>query len=285
MHANAYPSVLGPPVDMDLEDAMASLARLDGDGFWLDPVQAFDAGRLQVLADDPEFKKWLPWIRGGFNKERAREFAAEFSSSNWASGQPVWALRICGELMGVIDLRDRTQGAWEIGFWMHPDARGKGLMTRACALVIQAAFGSLGATRILHFARVGNDRSLRIARNLGFRPEGVRRKATPRGVERQWQSALLRSHWVHRAGRALEGPADVEVIDGARPSELVAQAVRLGTGETVDTPLNDMDKVEAARIMADIVCDAYELAGELGLDLEGALARKFRALVWSPRHR
>ena len=276
-----------------------------------------------LFRSDAEFKKWLPWIRGGFTRDRAKEFAREFSASNWASGEPVWALRVGGELMGVIDLRDRSAGAWEIGFWMHPEARGKGLMTSACALVVQAAFEHLDATRILHFARVGNDRSLRIARNLGFRPEGVRRKATPLGVERQWQSALLKSDWTARANLPLVRPFDAEVIDGARPTELVAQAARLGAGpsagprtsagvprgarpsagapsttpdpapptpggtvlDTGATPRNTgatprgtdsapLDQAAIAMLMADTVYETYRLAGEMGVDLDAALARR-----------
>ena len=270
MHSYAYPSTFGPPADMTASKEMIAVERLVGEGFVLDPIRAGDAQRLEVLSGDEEFRRWLPWVRGGFTRERAGEFADEFSRENWASGQPVWAVRIDGVLMGVVDLRDRGSGAWEIGFWMHPDARGKGLMTTACALVVQAAFDSLRATRILHFARVGNVRSLRIARNLGFVPEGVRRKLTPLGVERQWQSALLRSDWKQRGSGPHLGVPTPEVLDGARPGELVAEYLREGGRRR--PPSNQQVAAPLARQLADLVFGAYEVSAELGADLEAALA-------------
>lgn len=275
MHSYAYPSVFRPPADMALRSNIGAVERLDGNGFTLDPVHAGDAERLATLSQDEKFRRWLPWIRGGFTTERAREFAEDFSRKNWASGQPVWAVRIEGVLMGVVDLRDRGEGAWEIGFWMHPDARGKGLMTAACALVVQAAFDSLGALRILHFARVGNVRSLRIARNLGFSPEGVRRKPTPSGVERQWQSALLRSDWERRGSVAHVGVPTPDVLDGGRPRELVAEKMG-GDGGSGPPLYLDADAVTVAEMAAHAIFGIYGIAEEVGGDLGAALARVHR---------
>lgn len=283
MHSYAYPSVLGPTADMAVSSKMAAVEQLLGAGFTLDRLHAGDAPRLGILSQDEEFRRWLPWVRGGFTTERAREFADDFSRTNWASGQPVWAVRMGGELMGVVDLRDRGEGAWEIGFWMHPDVRGKGLMTAACALVVQAAFDSLGATRVLHFARVGNDRSLRIARNLGFAPEGIRRKPIPSGVERQWQSSLLHSDWKRRGSVAQMGVPTPDVLDGARPGELVAELMRVGVGGHPERAPSHPDRAPShpevpleavARMAALAVFGAYEVAEEFGVDLEAALSRE-----------
>ena len=172
-------------------------------------------------------------MRGGYTLERAEEFVTDFASSNWESGQPIWAL--CFEadpdsLIGVLDLRDRGQGEWEIGYWMRPEVRGRGLMITANHLALNHVFSSLGALRVMHYARVGNTRSRNVARRLGFVPEGVRRKPVARSgedatassgdrpassgdtpassgnalatagetsvvVEVQWQHSLLRSEW------------------------------------------------------------------------------------------
>ena len=104
---------------------------LRGDGLLLRPLGAKDLPRIVEACSDPLFARWLPWLRGRYTLERAEEFVTDFASSNWESGQPIWAL--CFEadpdsLIGVLDLRDRGQGEWEIGYWMRPEVRGRGLM-------------------------------------------------------------------------------------------------------------------------------------------------------------
>ena len=203
---------------------------LRGDGLILRPLGAKDLPRIVEACSDPLFARWLPWLRGGYTLERAEEFVTDFASSNWESGQPIWAL--CFEadpdsLIGVLDLRDRGQGEWEIGYWMRPEVRGRGLMITANHLALNHVFSSLGALRVIHYARQGNTRSRNVARRLGFVPEGVRRKPVARSgedatassgdtpapsgnasataretsvvVEVQWQHSLLKSEWLRQS--------------------------------------------------------------------------------------
>ncbi len=175
---------------------------LRGHGLLLRPLGTADLEQIRAACDDPLFLRWLPWRSGGYTRDSAERFLSEFAEKNWARGLPVWA--ICledspGDLIGVLDLRDRGAGAWEIGYWMRADYRGRGLMQLANYLAINFAFNTLGALRIMHFARVGNYQSRKVARLLGFVPEGVRRKPVgEHGVERQWQHSLLRSDWARQ---------------------------------------------------------------------------------------
>ena len=43
----------------------------------------------------------------------------------------------------------------EIGYWAHPDARGRGVMTRAMAVVLRYGFEDLGVRRIHAAAAAG----------------------------------------------------------------------------------------------------------------------------------
>ena len=214
------------PQQLEKMSAMKPERELRGDGLLLRPLGAKDLPRIVEACSDPLFARWLPWLRGGYTLERAEEFVTDFASSNWESGQPIWAL--CFEvdpdsLIGVLDLRDRGQGEWEIGYWMRPEVRGRGLMITANHLALNHVFSSLGALRVMHYARVGNTRSRNVARRLGFVPEGVRRKPVVRSgegatvssgnasappanasatagetsvtMEIQWQHSLLRSEW------------------------------------------------------------------------------------------
>ena len=184
---------------------------LRGDGLILRPLGAKDLPRIVEACSDPLFARWLPWLRGGYTLERAEEFVTDFASSNWESGQPIWAL--CFEadpdsLIGVLDLRDRGQGEWEIGYWMRPEVRGRGLMIAANHLALNHVFSSLGALRVMHYARVGNTRSRNVARRLGFVPEGVRRKP----VARSGEGATVSS------GNASAPPANASAPSGDTPA-------------------------------------------------------------------
>ena len=184
---------------------------LRGDGLLLRPLGAKDLPRIVEACSDPLFARWLPWLRGGYTLERAEEFVTDFASSNWESGQPIWAL--CFEadpdsLIGVLDLRDRGQGEWEIGYWMRPEVRGRGLMITANHLALNHVFLSLGALRVMHYARLGNTRSRNVARRLGFVPEGVRRKP----VVRSGEGATVSS------GNASAPPANASAPSGDTPA-------------------------------------------------------------------
>ena len=74
-------------------------------------------------------------------------------------------------LVGGIGLR-RERDAHELGYWLTPDAWGRGYATEAGHAVLHAARHALGLKRIAarHFA--DNPASGAVLRKLGFRPIG-----------------------------------------------------------------------------------------------------------------
>jgi RimJ/RimL family protein N-acetyltransferase len=70
----------------------------------------------------------------------------------------------------------------EIGYWTHPDARGRGLMTTATRLVLRHAVvdvedGGLGLPRVTLRAAAGNAPSNAVAVAAGLTRTGVARCA------------------------------------------------------------------------------------------------------------
>ena len=63
----------------------------------------------------------------------------------------------------------------EIGYWVLPDARGRGVAARAVSLVARWAIEELGLTRIEASVPVDNPASLRTIERGGFTEEGVAR--------------------------------------------------------------------------------------------------------------
>ena len=85
-----------------------------------------------------------------------------------------------------MNLRDALGTAGEIGYWTHPDARGRGVMSQAVRLAIRHAFipaqdGGLGRRRLQLSAADGNLASQHIARANGFVEVGRDRLAEPLG--------------------------------------------------------------------------------------------------------
>jgi ribosomal-protein-serine acetyltransferase len=61
----------------------------------------------------------------------------------------------------------------EIGYWLTPDAEGKGLVTRVSKAVIDYLFGQKGVRRIKIQAFANNVRSRAVAERLGFAFGGI----------------------------------------------------------------------------------------------------------------
>lgn len=277
-------------MNLDMPSRLEKVATLEGPRVLLKPITAEDTERVYDACQDAQFAKWLPFASDGYTWEQAQQFTTELVPQSWAAGNPLWGIYALdkngrpGALAGTIHIRDQGEGVWEIGFWMHRDSQGKGLTTAANRLVVDAAFRELDAKRILHHAKVGNHASRRIARNLGFRPEGIRRMELPDGtVENQWQSALLHFDWQGGDALATGFPAvpPPHVLPGDRPADLVAEFHRVyGMPDRVDEGARaDLDFERLNMRMSLIKEEVTELVEAVyGRDASNALAQTLAAL-------
>ena len=60
----------------------------------------------------------------------------------------------------------------EVGYSFHPDARGQGYATEACAAAMDFAFDVLGWDQVIHAIAPANTASQAVARRLGSRNRG-----------------------------------------------------------------------------------------------------------------
>lgn len=90
-----------------------------------------------------------------------------------------------GEILGGGTLHhlDAERGIVEIGYWLLPHARGRGVATRVARLLAEHAF-SLGVQRVAAYVNVGNERSDRVLERAGFTREGVVRSLPKPGGRR-----------------------------------------------------------------------------------------------------
>jgi len=79
-----------------------------------------------------------------------------------------------GEILGGGTLHhlDAERSVLEIGYWLHPHARGRGIATRLARALAEHAF-SLGVERVAAYVNVGNVESERVLERAGFTREGV----------------------------------------------------------------------------------------------------------------
>ena len=86
-------------------------------------------------------------------------------------------------LIGGIGIHPDEDGEIELGYWLTPDAWGRGYATEAGAAVVRAARESLRLKRLVSGHFIDNPASGKVLRKLGFRPTGrvVMRESRARG--------------------------------------------------------------------------------------------------------
>ncbi len=104
-----------------------------------------------------------------------------------------------GEFLGLIAVFafDRRHGRCEVGFWLVPEARGRGVARRALTIALEWAFDDLGMRRAELTTTADNGPTIRLAESLGFSREGLLRERNferGRPVDVAW-FGLLREDW------------------------------------------------------------------------------------------
>ena len=181
-------------------------------------LRAAGSGDLPGIVEqcrDPETIRWttVPTPEDGYQLRDAEEFLA-LTTAGWTSGERLgWTIEaqrgsqrgFCGS----IDLHLEGDGLAEIGFGLHPEARGHSIMTAAVRLVCDYAFEVAGLQVIRWRAVVGNWASRRVAANVGFVFDGsVRRLLAHRGeLLDGWIATLTREDPRGAAAMASPGRA------------------------------------------------------------------------------
>ncbi len=152
----------------------------------LRPHRPQDTARIVQACTDSLTQTWLPLIPSGYTAydaaahlEDVREQQAGGQALYWAVADPDDD-RICAEI-GLFGLANPARTG-ELGYWAHPDARGRGLTTAGVRLAAAHALapttaGGLGLRRLVIRVATGNDASARVALAVGFRPCGLDRRA------------------------------------------------------------------------------------------------------------
>lgn len=147
----------------------------------LKPLEMEDAAALLRLRIENEtFLKPFEPIRDQWflSLEGQREhIAAGLESMRLGQGLPmgIWHTET-GSLIGRIELSSIVRGPFQnafLGYFIHHEYSGKGLMTEAVSRCIEIAFRELGLHRIQAAVMPVNKASAAVLEKCGFRQEGL----------------------------------------------------------------------------------------------------------------
>lgn len=153
-----------------------------GTGVLLRAHRTADLAAIVAQCRDPESIRWttIPTPPGGYGESEARGFVGLMREGWEGDGPYGWAIELTGvdgsdplPFAGSIDLRPEGGGVAEVGFGLHPAARGRRVMTTALRLVRDHGFDALGLRVLRWRAAVGNWASRRTAAAAGFRFDGT----------------------------------------------------------------------------------------------------------------
>jgi RimJ/RimL family protein N-acetyltransferase len=154
---------------------------LEADGLRLRRWRESDVPRIVEACSDPRTQTWLGRMPDPYDEsaalawlEHQRENQATGSSVDWAVVDPADDLAL-----GAINFFNyQPEVECEIGYWTHPDARGRGVMTRAMARLVDYAFEDLGVRRVMAGAAVDNTASRHVIEASGLTAWGTERCGT-----------------------------------------------------------------------------------------------------------
>lgn len=154
------------------------------------------------LGDDgAELRPLEPWLAADFleHMNRGREFVGQhigladvvtdlasaraylqsYAEKTAADTGRIYGIWAGGTLLGGVLFRtmDVAMGVAEAGCWLEPAGTGRGLVTRACRVIIDWAIGERGLHRIEWQVSAANAPSIAVAKRLGMSRDGVLRES------------------------------------------------------------------------------------------------------------
>ena len=146
-----------------------------------------DVPRIVEACTDPTTRHWLATLPDPYDAEAGRGYVEMTRGRHrdgaglfWCAADP--GADVCLGSLGLMDLAGEDPTSAEVGYWLHPDARGRGVMREAVGLAVRHAFlpledGGLGLRRLRLNVAAGNEASARIASGHGFTEVGRDRLA------------------------------------------------------------------------------------------------------------
>ena len=156
---------------------------IEGDGVRLRPFSDTDLTRVVEGLGDPDTQYWLAFMPRDPGEAEGRDYLETVTERLAANQTITWAWTSVDDdrLLGAVGLH-RLSGEPELGYWTHPDARGRARTGKAAHRAVRPAVEELRRGRRAADAAAGNTASLRILESIGMRRMGVQRNGARTGA-------------------------------------------------------------------------------------------------------
>ncbi len=157
---------------------------ISGERVTVRPLRETDLPRIVEGCSDDRTQHWLSFLPSPYTDQDARDYLARVALNLAEGSQMQWAVADpeSDVMIANVGIPRINRSSAEIGYWTHPDARRRGVMTEAVSLAVQHAFGDpstggMGMRRLFIKAAAGNRASQQVALVNGFERYGRERRA------------------------------------------------------------------------------------------------------------
>lgn len=140
-----------------------------------------ELGFRQALLADPATMAYNRGCDLGFPQYHNDTGCIDFPPEDWSGWYARWVggeperfyayLEEDGAFVGEVSLYQTAPGVYEMGIVVHSAQRGRGHSRRGMELLMEAAFGRLGAREVTNHFEADRDAALRIHQKMGFQAE------------------------------------------------------------------------------------------------------------------
>ncbi|RLP95495.1 N-acetyltransferase [Micromonospora sp. BL4] len=153
---------------------------IEAHGVRLRPFRAEDTADVVDGCADPASQRFVSSLPSPYTEADARWWIDAGAPAAWTGGGAAYAIAdsATDRLLGAVGLNNPLpeRGQAEIGYWVRPAARGRGIAAAATRALSEHAFAT-GTVRLELLTEAENAPSQRVALAAGFGYEGVRRSA------------------------------------------------------------------------------------------------------------
>jgi len=150
--------------------------QLAGAGVRLRPWTMDDVDDLVLCCNDEQVRRFLPPIPIPYTREHAVAFVQAGDERLQSDAIAMAVVDGAGMLLGSIGVRMLGDGVAQTGYWVAPEARGRGVASSALGLLSDWALPTLGLVRLQLYTDTENPVSMRVAVRAGFTREGTLRR-------------------------------------------------------------------------------------------------------------
>jgi RimJ/RimL family protein N-acetyltransferase len=158
--------------------------RITGSAVVLRELGEADVPRIVQACSDPGTSYWLTSMPSPYTEADAVRWLEDIGEQRASGAGITWAAADPEDdrLLGAVTAFGLDpDGTAEVGYWAHPDARGRGVVTEACGLVVRHCFvpvgdGGLGRRRLRALCAAGNAASVGVLERNGFLATGRQRE-------------------------------------------------------------------------------------------------------------